>query len=450
MSDPIREAFDRLNEMARRDGVGLEMLVSGGEKLALSFQDRKLDTFESSESRAAGLRVVLGAVQGYASTENLSVEALERSYREALANARTLLPTASGPDVPLAKSEPLTDEMADLYRPQDVDMDRKMAIARDLETKALDRDGRIHRVPYSRFSEGSGWMRILNSQGLDRLRRSTAFSGYSYVLAKDGENSKMDGDSFFTRDFSEIDIDDVVGEAVRRATARLGATQLKTGVWPVLVDRDIAAQFLGLVAGSFSAKAVEEKKSLFKDSMNQAVASPVLTLIDDPFERQGTGARPFDDEGCPSRRTTMVENGVLKSFFTNLELSRRMNLPHTASASRGPSTEMGVGSSNLVVARGPDSREVLLKRAPRLLFLTEISGVHSGFKPASGDFSLPGEGFLVEDGQIKGPVDRFVISGNILEFLKKIVAVGDTYGRPGSSLLIPDLFVSELSIAGAP
>lgn len=450
MSDVLRDSFEPLKEQARKDGVEVEMLAVGGERLALAFQKRKMETFESSETRTAGLRVIDGPVQGYASTENLSPESLARCYREALQNARMLRAgAAAGNPVPLAEPSSLTDEMSDLYVAQNVEMDKKMEIARDLEGKALSADPRIQAVPYSRFSEGSGWVRILNSRGLDRYHRSSAFSGYTYVLAKEGEASKMDGDAFYTRDLSTVSVDEVVQEAVKRAVSRLNAKKIKTGTMPVVIDREIASSFLSMLLGSLSAKSVLENKSLLKGKAGEAIASSLITINDDPFDRRGTGARPFDDEGSPSKKTPLLEKGVLKNFFTNLELAKKMNLPHTASASRGPSSEMSVGPSNVIVEKGATSREKMLASAPRVLWLTELTGsLHAGFNGASGNFSVPAEGFLVENGTIVGPVDQFVISGNILDLMKKVTAVGDTYNKPGSSVLVPDLLISELSIAG--
>lgn len=448
-TDVLREAFEPLKDLAKKDGVEVEMLAVGGERLALAFSKRKMQTFESSESRTAGLRVVDGPAQGYASTENLSADSLVRCYREALQNARMLRAEAEGPPIPLAEPSSLTDAMTDLFVEQAIDIEKKMEVARDLEGKALAADPRVQSVPYSRFSEGAGWIRVLNSRGLDRFHRTSGFSGYTYVLAKDGETSKMDGDAFFTRDFGKVNVDEVVQEAVRRTVARLGARKIKTGHWPVLLDRDVAPSFLSMLLGSLSAKSVLENKSLLKGKAGEAIASSVLTIIDDPFERGGTGGRPFDDEGSPSRKTPLIEKGVLQNFFTNLELAAKMNLPHTASASRGPSSEMGVGPSNIVVERGLMTREQMLSSAPRLLWITELTGsLHAGFNSASGNFSVPAEGFLVENGTIVGPVDQFVISGHILDLMKKVTGVGETYNKPGSSVLVPDLMISELSIAG--
>ena len=127
-----------------------------------------------------------------------------------------------------------------------------------------------------------------------------------------------------------------------------------------------------------------------------------------------------------------------------------MNLPHTASAVRSPATGMDVGSSNLIVTKGFFSRQELLARYPKVVFLTEISGgLHSGFKSTTGDFSLPGEGFLYENGKCMGPVDQFVFSGNILELLNGVEDLGNEYPDKLSSVLTPDLLLKELSFAGA-
>lgn len=448
--DSIRESFEKIAAWARRDGVGAEMLVQGGDRLSLGFVNRAMQKFESSSLTTAGIRIVDGPAQGYSSTENLSAEALERAYREALENTRMLKGVVQGDKIPLAKPSALPDAMTDLDRPQEIEMDRKIAVARELESKALEKDPRIQRVPYSGYTESRGWVRILNTEGLDRFHRVTAHSGYAYPLAKEGDSSKMDGQSFFERDFEAIRADKVAEEAALRALSRLNAKQLPTGRLPVLIDREVSSTFVGMLVESLSAKSLLEKRSLLQGRSGQKVISGLLSLIDDPFDRAGTGARPFDDEGSPSMRTVFFENGVLKNFMTNLELARKMSLPHTAHASRGPGSEMDVAPSNLIVPLGRTSREELFKKAPRLLWLTEIAGsLHAGYKEASGDISLPCEGFLIENGEIVGPVDQFVLAGNALDLLRDVVAVGDTYSKTPSSFRVPDLLVSELSVAGA-
>lgn len=446
--DALKENFNKIAERARREGAKVELLLTGGENLALGFNKRQLQKFESTQSQMAGLRVILGSSQGYAYTENLSGEALLRTYQDALNNAKTLR-SLEGQEIPLIQPQPVP-RMEDLYNPESVTMDKKLDVARKLEEVCLEEDPRIQAVPYSGFSEGTSFKRILNSEGLDQEFKQNYYSGYTYALAKEGEGSKMDGESFFARSFKDIAVESVAKEGVRRALSRLGAKKLKTGNYAVVIDREQFSTVMAMFAGYFSAKLVHEGKSLFQGKLHQKIASEKLQLVDDPFETRGTSVRPFDAEGAPSRKTVLFENGVLKSFLTNLEYARKMNLPHTAHASRSPASQMDIAATNLVVAKGVSSLPELLSKYDRVVHLTEFSGgLHAGFKESTGDFSMPAEGFLYENGKNVGPVDQFVVSGNVLDLLRDIEELGNEYAKPGGSLIGPDVLIKSLSFAGA-
>lgn len=446
--DQLKENFKQIAASAHQDGVKVELLLTGSENMTLGYSKRKLDKFESTQSQMAGIRVALGASQGYAYTENLSMEALLRTYREALNNAKTLNSSGAG-EVPFAKPEPVQD-MSKLYRPEEIPMSKKMEAAKLLEEVCLNLDARVQAVPYSGYREGLGFCRVLNSEGVDLEFKQNYYSGYAYPLAKEGEASKMDGDSFFARSFEEINVTQVATEGVRRAVSRLGAQKLKTGNYPVVIDREQFRMVMMMFLSYLSAKEVHEGKSLFAGRLNQQIASEKFNLVDDPFEAQGTSARPFDSEGAPSRKTVLFENGVLKNFLTNLEFAGKMKLPHTAHASRSPASTMGISPTNLVLAKGTKSLSELLMKPGKVVHLTEFAGgLHAGFKESTGDFSLPAEGFLYENGQLLGPVDQFVVSGNILDLLRDIEELGNEYAKPGSSLICPDVLVKSLSFAGA-
>lgn len=447
-SDLIKDQFERLSKKAKTAGVEAELLVNGGESLKISFQNGKMDEYKSSNTQIAGWRVVRGSAQGYSFTENLSGEALERSFDDAVANSK--VGDGGGKAIPLAEPTGLQDEMGDLYKPEEIAMEKKMEIAKALEGQPRAMDARITRVPYSGYSEGSSFRRILNTRGLDRNFRANYYSGYSYVLAKAGEQSKMAGDSFFARKFSDIDAGTTTKRAVEDALARLGGKQAATGTYTVLLDRDAVQNLMDFFAAAMSAKTVADGMSPLKGRLGQDVASKLVHIEDDPFDRRAYGARPFDDEGTASGKTTLVSNGRLETYFSNLETAQKLGQKNTGHASRSPAGEMGAGSSNLIMRLGTQSREELKKAAPKVLWLRSFEGgLHSGFKSASGDFSLPAEGFMIENGVEVGAVDQFVVSGNLYDLLKDVVGVGNDYGPITSSILVPDLLIEKLSIAGA-
>jgi PmbA protein len=260
----------------------------------------------------------------------------------------------------------------------------------------------------------------------------------------------MDGEGFFVRSFKEINVEDVARKGIDKVVSRLGAQKLKTGNYAVVIDKDQFPMILTMISGYLSAKSVHEKISLLQGKKDHKVASEKFVLHDDPFELRGAAVRPFDAEGAPSQKTVLFENGVLKNYLTNLEYSQKMNLPHTSHAARGPSSSMDIAPTNLIVQKGNKSLSDLLASHKQVVHLTKFAGgLHAGFKESTGDFSMPAEGFLYENGKKVGPVDQFVMSGNVLDLLLKIEDLGNEYNKPGSSYICPDVLVSQLSVAGA-
>lgn len=445
--DTIKSSFQKIVEQAKRDGVQVELLISGGENLRLGYQKRQLEKFESTQSQMAGFRVILGGAQGYAYTENLAEDSLLRTYKDALENAKTVQ-TDDVKAIPLAKPQAIPS-MSHLYREENVSMDKKKEVARILEEACLDADSRIQSVPYVGFNESVSFYRVLNSEGLDHEFRQSFYSGYSAPIAKDDSGTKTDSESFVVRQFADIDAKATALASVKNAVSRLGASKLKTGKYPVVFDRDEFTTFMTMIEEYFSAKLVHENRSLFAGKLGQKIANEKFSLIDDPLNERGGGVRPFDSEGAPSQKTVLFEKGVLKNYLTNLEYATKMNLPHTAHAARGPSSPMEISASNLVMEKGTASLDKLLQTHNKVVYITKFTGaLHSGFKEATGDFSLPAEGFLYENGKLVGAVDQFVVSGNVLDLLNSIEDLGNEYGKPGSSIMTPDVLVKELSFAG--
>ncbi|QDK36910.1 TldD/PmbA family protein [Bdellovibrio sp. NC01] len=445
--DTIKQSFEKIANQAKQDGAKVEMLISGGESLKLGYQQKKLEKFESTQTQMAGLRVIVGPSQGYAYTENLSEEALLRTYKDALTNAKTVQST-DAVEVPLMKPQQIP--AMDLFNPEQVAMDQKLEVARVLEDACLSLDKRVESVPYSGFSESMSFRRILNSEGVDQEFKQNYYSGYAYALAKEGESSKMDGDAFFARSFKDIDAKATSEKGVKKSLSRLGAQKLKTGNYAVVIDREQFPTVIAMISGYLSAKEVHENKSLLKGKLGQKIASEKFQLIDDALNAEGVAVRPFDSEGAPSQKTVLFENGVLKNYLTNLEYAKKMNLPHTAHAARSPASSMDIAPTNLVMAKGSKSLQELLAKYDKVVHLTEFAGaLHSGFKEATGDFSMPAEGFLYENGKMVGAIDQFVMSGNVLDLLRDIEDLGNTYNDPGSSTFTPDVLIKSLSFAGA-
>jgi PmbA protein len=447
----FEKPFANISAAAKADGAEVEMLVERAETFSASFQKGKPEKFDASASHCAGLRVISNGYEGYAFSENLSEPALLEAYRQAYQNAQF---TARAEDpskrVELFSSQTGVGENEALRNESlgSLEIAEKLDRARTLEQAALAVDPRVASVPYNGYSEAESEFQILNSRGIRRRQRKTSISGYSYVLAKKGEEARMAGESYFTRRSELFDAKEVARKAAEKAVAKLGSESPETGLYPVVIDAEVACEFLGLMLDSFSAKSVEEKTSLFGDKMGQSIASSVISFTDDPFLADGPAARAFDSEGAPCQVTKLIDHGKLTNFLTNSVLSKRLRLPHTASALRSAKSKLDVGPSNLVVATGEQSLQQLLAKYPRVIYITNFTGYHAGYNDGSGDFSLQSEGELWENGKRVKPLANFVTSGNIMQLLKNVEAVSSRRLHPSGSVIAPDLLVPSLSIAG--
>lgn len=438
-------AIDYLLDAASTRKLDLEVLGNHRRSTAIYFSGRKMDQFSFSETRQLGVRLISGNNEGVAYTESLDHESLENVLDEAKANAKMIhrewiSELHSGGRLP---------EMPEIYNSalDEVPMAEKIVQAEKLEAVALDYDQRIASVPYSRYGDGSSQLWAANTKGLRGTYRTNICFGYARCLAKDGDNSVMAGEYETHHTFEGLNSERVAKSAARKTLERMGAVRPEIGRYTVVFENRVAETLIGLIASYFNAKAVDEKTSPLAGKLGQKLFSAQLTLTDDPFFKNGAASRPFDDEGYASMKTVLVEDGKVNAFLTNSVLARKMKLAHTASADRAPSTDLGVSPTNIVVKPGHQSAEALLAADAKVILVTDILGT-AGFRGSSGDFSIPIEGHMYENGKRGLPLKDFLMSGNILQLLSSIEAVGNDALPPVGNIVCPSLLVRALNIAG--
>lgn len=445
--------FAAISKLAARDGVDAELLVEAGETLRLSANEGKIEKFEASQSQVGGFRVIQDGVEGYAWTESLESADLESAYQEALLNARFAKlgrPTAGNEQVSLYTATASTEDASLFNDSQDrYSIEEKMDRARALEREAKAVDLRIVKVPYNAYIESKNDKLVFNTKGVRAAQRSSQVYYYAYCLAKQGDETRAAGEDGFTRNADQVKIRETAQAAAAQTLEKLGAVSPETGVYPVILRNDIAADFFLEFKQYFSAKAVAEKTSLFADELGQTIASPLLTIIDEPQLVEGVGNRSFDSEGAPTARTVVVKNGKLESFLTNTVYAERLNLRHTANAERSARGVLDIDFANFVIAAGDDDFLALVRRYPKVIVLTKMQGYHAGFNKGSGEFSLSAEGELWENGERVKPLKGFVVSGSIRQLFKDIEMVSNRTRKTVGRALVPDLLIRALSIAGS-
>jgi PmbA protein len=247
---------------------------------------------------------------------------------------------------------------------------------------------------------------------------------------------------------ADLDPDAVAREAAERAARMLGAVKPQTQRVPVLLDPFAASSFLGVLAGALSAESVQKGRSLFADLVGERVGADVFTLVDDGRLLDGPAAAPFDDEGVPAGRTDLIGAGVLNGFLHNTYTAHRGSTTSTGNASRaGYRSTPGVGATNFYVQPGSMSFESLLAKADGGVLIQDVSGVHSGANPISGEFSVGATGLRIAGGALGEPVREMTIASTLPDMLKSVAAVGSDL-RFFSSVGTPSILIGEMTLAG--
>ncbi len=434
-----QEAKDYLLQRAKDMGLELEVLATEARKLELDSLHERLAKTSISSQGGIGVRVITNGKVGYASTEEKSQEALDWVITEAKENAE--LQTSSEAFLPAGKNLGKSDLIGEgLSAP----IEEKIAAVVGLEHN-LRQDQRLKSIMMTRYIESESSTTIASSNNLDGSYRN-GFSGvYGVFVMQEGESVKQSFDIDISKEFYNLDPTVTAQKMIKNAARALGAKNLQTGKYKAYFEPRAFSQLLGLLQFMLNGKTLLEGKSLLADKLGKSVASKLVNIVDDPNLEKGLASRPFDSEGSKTKAITLIENGILKSFLHNSATAKETAQANTGHASRTYKSSLGVSASNFYLKAGPG---ITIDKG---VIVTDLMGVHAGVNPISGDFSLQAFGLLVEDGKEQHAVENFAISGNFIDLLQNISAIGDKVEWTLFAGIIgtPMVEVSELSFAGS-
>ncbi len=441
-------------EIAKRAGADdAEVLVRDGSELTTKVRLGEAELVQEAGSRALGLRVMRGGRRAVTYSSDLRRESLENFIAESVALAELSEPDPfSAPPDPSTLAKHIPD--LNLYDPAIAEVDAawamKQAIAGERAARGAD--------PRITNSEGATWSRAL---GATAFATSGGFvGGYrgSYASlsveplcddATDAANPKKRNGYWWTasRFLNELEDPELVGrEATRRTVATIGSRKVDTQECPIVFDPEVARSIIGTVFSVANGSSFWRKSTYLLGREGTAIASSLLTLIDDPLLPKAPGSKPFDGDGLPTRRNIVVENGILQSVLCDTYSARKLGRTSTGSAGRGIGGNPGPTTTNLIMQPGTMSRGDLIKNTKRGLYVTSLMGF--GFNPVTGDFSRGAAGFWIENGELTFPVSEVTIAANFDEILHRIDAVADDLSLR-TSTAAPTFRVSHMMVAGS-
>jgi PmbA protein len=448
----VTELLDLAEAVAARAAAGeqLEAYLARGAQTSVRAYDGEVEDFTSARSAGVGIRVVRDHRQGFAHGGSLEPDVIDEVLAEARDNARfgeadehNGLAQPDGVAPPdLAESVTWREGLAEFPT------DEKIDLALELERRVRDGDPRITGVRSAGYGDGSGEAAVATSTGVSAWGRGTSCSLGVSALAEDGADTQIGGGSSVAREPDELDLEEAATDAIERATRLLGATQPDSEVVTIVLEPRLAATLMGIVGGTLSGERVLRGRTPFADRVGEAIASPHLTLVDDPTDPESFGADRHDGEGLATRPNPLISAGVLDGFLDNSYTGRGRGTASTASAVRGYRSRPGVGARALLIGPGDRTPAELTADVDRGLVVQSLTGLHSGVNAVSGDFSVGADGVLIDQGREVGPVREVTLASTLQRLLLDVVAVGDDLERRPGGTSVPTIVIDGVMMSG--
>jgi len=419
-----------------------ECTIAEGDEFTANVRMREIE-----QLKEAGLRILIGKNTGASYTSDLSREGIEQLVKAAieLADITTEDPHAGLPEDGEFGSLPgdLGLYSADV---EALETPLKIDLAKRAEEAALSADPRITNSEGASFDNHVGRHIFANSRGFAGEYRSSYCSLSTVPVARDGESMERDYWYTMARGFGGLESPEEVGRtAAGRALRRLNAVKADTQKAPVVFEPRTARTLLESLFEAVHGMSIYRHESFLAGKLGEKVASDSLTLVDDGTIPGLFGTSPFDDEGVASRRTVVIERGVLKSYLLNTYAARKLGMKTTGNASRGLTGNAGIGHGNFYVEKGVQTPEQIIAAIPNGFYVTELLGF--GVNVVTGDYSRGAAGLWIRNGELAFAVSEVTIAGNLKDMLLGLEAIGSDLEFRGS-VAAPTLKIGEMTVGG--
>jgi PmbA protein len=446
------ELKDLAQDIVRRAMAGgasaAECVVREGDEFSTLVRLGQVETLKEAGSRAVGVRVFRGRRSASTYSSDFSREGLDRMLNSALELAKiTSEDPFSGIPEP-AQLGSLSGDL-DLYSSDVYSLpgEERINYARRAESAALAVDPRIKNSDGGSFDAATGHKVLANSHGfVGEYRRS--YCSVSAVPIAQTEDGGMQRDYWYSvaRSMGRLESPEHVGKvAAERTLRRLGARKVKTAHVPIIFDQQVAASILGHIFEGINGDSVYRGASFLAGKLGQKVAADHVTVIDDGTMVGGFGTSPFDGEGIPTRRTVVIENGILKSYLLNTYTAKKLGLETTANASRGLAGTPGIGPGNYFLQPGTKTPQQIISEIPEGLYVTEFLG--HGANLVTGDYSRGASGLWISGGELAYPVEEITVAGNLKEMFFNISEIANDLEFRGS-MASPTIRIDGLMVGG--
>ena len=440
----INEKADFLIKKSKKSGAdSVDVVYIENTNIDVGCRLKKIEKLERSESNDIGLRFIKNKKQVIVSSNDLTKKNLEELIYKA---SKMVGAIPRDPYCSIAKKKDLIKKIPNLEI-----FDSKEPTIKSLKDKVIEAENAGLNVKGVTNSEGAeiGWNKskiyLFNSNGLNVSYQSSSYDIYAVLIAGRGtlmEREYEFASSVFEKDLTKASL--VGKKAGELAVKKINPKKIKTSKIPVIFSPRVANSFLKHLSSAINGNSITRGTSFLKKKLNKKIFSSNINIIDNPLKKRGLQSKPFDGEGLETKKTQIIKNGELKTWFLDLATAHQLRLKSTAHASRNISSPPTPSPTNLYFEPSNISPKSLIGNIKKGVYLTELMG--SSVNLTNGDYSRGGSGFWIDKGEITYPINGITIADNLNEMFKKIILANDLEFKHG--LNSPTMLIEDMIVAG--
>jgi PmbA protein len=326
-------------------------------------------------------------------------------------------------------------------------MDELVAKCVQAESKILEKSSVFKSVPYNKVSDSLSTKFYFNSLGAFKAEDKNISFCYFYPLAQEeGKIAREAGHVSIVNGFQNLNVDECAEKAITKTQNHLKYKNIKTGKYQVVFSPEAFLNLLNSFSNLFNAQNILDKKSLSRaETIGTQIASSLFTLYDSPLHENNPYKESFDEEGTRTQNIEIIKDGVLKTFLHSSYTAKKFQTKSTGNTNIGAKLTISPHFLHVIAPQG-NINKLDLKTEKNVVYIEAVKSLHAGVNPLQGSFSLPFDGFLVDQG-IKESIESGIVAGDFLTMLNSICYIGEEV-EVTSNGISPEIWVKELSITG--
>lgn len=440
----MKTTLQRIIDQTMNAGAdSCDIIVNSGESMNFGALNGALDKFKVSKTSIFGVRAIKNQKVGLSYSESFDNDAITFAARSAVSNAQ-YADINEHETISIKNPNDFVDQKS--YKDHST-TEEKIDFALRLESEIKTRDSRIQSVPYNGLTVSNSKFYYLNSLGRYTSENEFSFSAYTSAFLKDGDASSTHFSSMQSRDLKKLDLEAAIEECLEHSINWLKAAPVPTGKYDVIFHTEVLSSLMSAFSSCFSAKAAINKTNMWEHKIGETIGVSNFTMIDMPVYKDAFYKNYVDLEGVEKTDLTLIENGVLKSFYHNTATANYFGTKTTGHASRGPKSSLGVSRTNWIITPGTTTSSDMTEGL--YLEVVDVMGIGPGSDDVSGEFSFGASGYLCKGGKRIQPVKGITIAGNFNKLLSGISRMGTELKHNNShNTFAPLIRFNNLSVAG--